>query len=618
MLYSRNRLGSLSGGALAVAPNSATELLHRYVDSWHLVGVGSSASVPTWVPVVAIASFITLGNPQLFISTLFLLTPTIAFFVFYRSSIRFSLAKYSAFIASLLYAFSPVVLTAINQGRLGTIVIALILPLLFTLLPKNLRIENLSLRRTAAICLIAGVAMAFSPLFAIAWLLLNLILFIQQYISDSNSWRTRSLQHLLENLDKSQFKKRAGFIFAPIFMNIPWAFNFVFHPLKGLLEPGLSVESSGPLSILLFNPGGPTAPRLILIAPFALFLLISLITQQHRDFAIFGIVTIAFAAALSTYYVVGNGSSAQRIWTGPLIIFAQILALLCAFSLFEKLLPILRSTNLGYRHFLSLLTAVISAVSLIIMPFWAATVGANSLVRANQDLVIPAFITDLASTPAKPKTLVIRKSAEQLKYFVTRGGDLQLGDADMSTKMPIEIQQSISDLVSGVGTNSGQILGYYGVQFVFMKNPADPSLVRTIDGIGGFTRSSATKDGVVWKVNDAHARLTLVDQSGQSFALASNDKSSNAYAAKPGTILLAEKYDKSWKLLLDGRIVKISKNQFGQPAFKIDKPGELLLVHDGTSRRGWVSLQLISIITLVVLTLPAGRRRKEVPLEELA
>jgi hypothetical protein len=33
---------------------------------------------------------------------------------------------------------------------------------------------------------------------------------------------------------------------------------------------------------------------------------------------------------------------------------------------------------------------------------------------------------------------------------ITRGGDLQLGDADMSTKMPTEMQQSISDLVSGV------------------------------------------------------------------------------------------------------------------------------------------------------------------------
>jgi hypothetical protein len=239
-------------------------------------------------------------------------------------------------------------------------------------------------------------------------------------------------------------------------------------------------------------------------------------------------------------------------------------------------------------------------------------------VKANQEQVIPAFITDLASTSGKPKTLVIRKSAEQLQYFITRGGDLQLGDADMSAKMPTEIQQTISDLVSGVGTTSSQILGFYGVQYVFMKNPADAALVRTIDGIGGFTRSSATKDGVVWKVNGAHARLTLVDLNGQSFALASNDKSSNAYAAKPGTILLAEKYDNSWKLLLDGRIVKISKNQFGQPAFVIDKPGELSLVHDGTTRRGWVSLQLISILALIVLALPAGRRRKEVPLEELA
>ena len=178
--------------------------------------------------------------------------------------------------------------------------IALILPSLFTLMPKNLRVEQLSLRRTAAICLIAGFAMAFSPLFGIGWLFLNLILFVQQYITDSESWRTKTFQHLLENLNKDQFKKRTALILAPIFMNIPWAFSFVFHPLKGLLEPGLSVESSGVLSVLLFNPGGPTAPGIIFVAPFALFLLISLITPNHRDSALFGILTIAFAATLST------------------------------------------------------------------------------------------------------------------------------------------------------------------------------------------------------------------------------------------------------------------------------------------------------------------------------
>ena len=142
-------------------------------------------------------------------------------------------------------------------------VIALILPTIFTLLPKNFRVENLSLRRIASISLIAGLAMAFSPLFGVGWLVLNTLLFIQQYISDSDSWRTKTWQHLLENLNKNQFKKRAVLIFAPIFINVPWAFSFIFHPLKGLIEPGLSVESSGQLSVLFFNPGGASAPGLM-------------------------------------------------------------------------------------------------------------------------------------------------------------------------------------------------------------------------------------------------------------------------------------------------------------------------------------------------------------------
>ncbi len=46
IFYSRNRFGSLSGGALAVAPDSAMQLITSYVDSWHLVGLGSSNQAP--------------------------------------------------------------------------------------------------------------------------------------------------------------------------------------------------------------------------------------------------------------------------------------------------------------------------------------------------------------------------------------------------------------------------------------------------------------------------------------------------------------------------------------------------------------------------------------------
>ena len=150
-----------------------------------------------------------------------------------------------------------------------------------------------------------------------------------------------------------------------------------------------------------------------------------------------------------------------------------------------------------------------------------------------------------------------------------------------------------------------------------MKNPVDAAFVRTVDGIGGYTRSSATKDGVVWKVNNSHARVTYQSNLGQYFGLDSTERTSSAFIPGSGSVVLAEKYDSNWQLLKDGKIIKLEKNQFGQPIFKINEPGEISLTHDGTTRRAWISLQLIAILVVIVLALPAGRRRREVPLEEL-
>jgi predicted transcriptional regulator len=150
-----------------------------------------------------------------------------------------------------------------------------------------------------------------------------------------------------------------------------------------------------------------------------------------------------------------------------------------------------------------------------------------------------------------------------------------------------------------------------------MKNPADAGLVRIIDGIGGFTRSSATKDGVVWKVDKAHARVTYQNTAGKFFPISSTDKAAIGFVPGEGVILLAEKFDTSWQLLLNGKVVPLEQHPFGIPSFKIAEPGEISLTHNGTSRRGWISIQIIALLTAIVLALPAGRKRREVPLEEL-
>ena len=616
IFYSRNRLGSLSGGALAVSPASASELISSYFNSWHQIGLGSSMAVPSWVPIIGITSFITAANPQSFIAILFLLTPTLLFILSYRSARHYALSKYSSVFLAFIYSLSPVILTSINQGRLGTIVVALILPPLITLLGRYKGLLEISWRKIFSITLVASVAAAFSPLFLLSWICFYLAVVINQYFTATN-WRANKWQVIRKNLDTDEFKKRFALLITPVLLNVPHSFNLILHPISALQEPGLSIESGDQVSVLLFNPGGVGSPGLFILAPFLLFLLITVISYDQRKTASLALVVIATAATLSSYYITGNSSGAERIWSGPLIVFAQLLTLLAFFAVAERLLPQLRKSNFGFKHIVTVLTTIITVISMVSISVWAATAGANSLVRSNQEQVVPAFITDLASTSEQPKTLVIRKTTNQLQYFITRGGDLQLGDADFASKTPELVHKGIVDLVNGVGAASSQVLGYYGVQYLFMKNPADAALVRTIDGIGGYTRSSATKDGVVWKVNNSNARVTYQNPLGKNFSITLTGDESLGYVTGPGQILLAEKYDKAWQLIMNGKKIPVEQNIFGLPVFKVSEAGDFSLTHNGEYRNAWISMQMIALIATIVLALPAGRKRSEVPLEEL-
>lgn len=616
LFYSRNRFGSLSGGALAVAPDSAVQLIASYVDSWHLVGLGSSNQAPVWQPIIGILSLITAGNPQIFLALLMFLTPLILFILAYKTARSYSLINYSSVFVAFLYAFSPVVLTSINQGRLGTIAVGIFLPVLLQLLIKNKLVANLTWRRAYLISFIAGLASAFSELFLLGWVFIHFIFILNYYLSSTN-WRTYKWKEILDNLNNNEIKKRFTILITPFLMNLPISLSLITHPITSLREPGLSLASGDQLSVLMFNPGGLTSPPPIIFVPFLIYLLVSLASIDQRKPAAISLLTLLFAITLSSYYIEGNSSEAQRVWSGPLIIFAQLLLLLSVFAVGERLIPQLRRSNFGFRHIASVLTTVITIYSIIAVTLWTTTVGANSLVKTDQEQVVPAFISDLANTNEKPKTLVIRKNKEQLQYFITRGGDLQLGNADIAVKTPEQVHKVIVELVNGVGSTSSQVLGFYGIQYIFMKDPADAGLLRTIDGIGGFTRSSATKDGVVWKVNNSLARVTYQSNLGKYFALNLTDRASTAYVPGPGVVILAEQFDKSWQLVLNGKIIKLEQNQFGQPIFKIPEAGNISLIHNGVSRRAWISLQLIIILTVIVLALPAGRKRREVPLEEL-
>lgn len=82
-------------------------------------------------------SLITAGNPQIFLALLMFLIPTILFLLAYKAARTYSLSNYSSVFVAFLYSFSPVVLASINQGRLGTIAVAIFLPILLQMLIKK-------------------------------------------------------------------------------------------------------------------------------------------------------------------------------------------------------------------------------------------------------------------------------------------------------------------------------------------------------------------------------------------------------------------------------------------------------------------------------------------------
>ena len=84
-----------------------------------------------------------------------------------------------------------------------------------------------------------------------------------------------------------------------------------------------------------------------------------------------------------------------------------------------------------------------------------------------------------------------------------------------------------------------------------------------------------------------------------------------------GTVTLAEKYDRGWRLILNGVNVPLEHADSGLPIFSLPANGKVTVLFDGTAHRALISLELLTLLIAVVMALPSGRKRRQVPLEEL-
>ena len=614
LLAFRGRFVDLVGGALPLTSASGWELLRQYVDSWHVVGLGSSVSMPPWVAILGLATLVTGFNAKLFISILFVLAVPLAFIGAYSLAKKFTNLPYLALGAALLYSFAPLALTALNSGRLGTVVLFVIGPWLVRALLGLETLESLSWRRVWWLAILMTIVFAFSPVTFAALLIWQFLL----VILDVFAFNSKPVKLSKEDFD-SRNARRLTIVVTPILVTVPWSLELILHPSRVLLDPGLPLAGGDVLSILLTNPGGAGSPPAWLVPSILFISIISLFVSQTARLGEVALFFIGLAAIFGSRQVAGHGQFIpEPLWVGSLLVIPTLAAVLAGVVIVDQYVPKISESAIDYRHFLLGSTSLLSIISLLGSIVWWIGSATSAPLQSRENSALPAFLSAEAQTEERFKTLVINSSQTETKYFVARDRDLHLGEPDVTTGLSPIVNKAILNLVTGAGIDSSQIMAEFGIKYVFLSRPFNKDLVRTIDGVGGFTRASRTAEGITWKVVGALAHISFLSQDGSYLALPSGPVGTSGTLPSAGTIIITEKFDSRWKLLLNGRAIEADETESGVPRFAIPEAGEFIIYHDGTARRGWVSLQFIALTTLIVLALPARRRRSEMTPEELA
>jgi len=612
LLSSRSRFGTLIGGALATTPHGTSSLWRSYVESWHQVGMGSSTPTPPWVALLSIASVLFFGKPAVLITALIFVAPALMAISAHSFLKLVTLNPWLRVSISMLYAISPVALASVNSGRIGTLVLLILLPWIAASIPTLDNFEKISWRRIFGVALLISIATSFTLM---VWLALLII---------TGLGVAADLRCFNADLDKEKIdqklKRRIALLVTPLIVTAPWSLIAIVEPTRLLFEPGILLSGGGPNLAILGNPGGPGALPWWVISPMTLLLVVAFFASTKlREVAQIGLAFLLVSIVFSALSITGNGTIAPtQLWVGVFLAVATLAAATVGAIILNDLRDYLIATNINYRHILSALLLLVTLGYSIAAASWNISQASTSPVHTKSANVLPEYL----GVEADAKTLVLREITNRkltsLAFYISRGSDIALGEPDVAPIQDPAIAKAVVELTDGSGLVTSKTFADFGIKYLFAKNPIEKDVVRTIDALGGFARTSATVEGIVWKVTEPTGRLIFTDLKGEVTLLAGGGIGVTTSAPGPGTITLTENYDLGWQVLQNGLKLERSENEAGLPQFKVPEAGEFTLIHDGTVRRGALSLQFIAWVVLIILALPAGRRKREISEMELA
>ncbi|MFI8488489.1 glycosyltransferase [Streptomyces rubrogriseus] len=598
--------GALAGGALLPAPAGAGELWSRYVDGWHTVGAGGTASAPPYLAIVATVASLLLGSTGLAVTLLMVCSVPLAGATAYFASRPLVPSRLLRAWAAVAYAFLPAATGALAGGRIGTAVLAVLLPLIARAGVAAAGLSGSSgargsWRATWAYALLLTVTTAFTPVVWPVALVLGIgVLALRR--GEITAYGPRFLAQL-------------G---TPLLLLAPWSLSLL--PFGFFDEAGLEYGSSAAsaLDLLGASPGGPGTVGGLLLLGIVLAALAALLRSERQ----LGVRTAWAVALVALVFSVLSNRSA---WAGPATLVYGIALLSAATLGADGARFRVAEQSFGWRQPVAALIALASALGPLIAAAGWMFGGADGPVERRDPVQVPAFVAEESHTRDQARTLVLDSdSAAHVGYMLVRGSGARLGDGELASGDGgnSTLDKVVANLVAGSGADQADQLGGFAVRYVLVHKGAPREVMRVLDATPGLSRLSQQDGSGLWRVDREVARATIV--SGDKAAAGkSGGGEPEPVAAGPveihtdikggpeGRVLrLADTAAEGWTATLDGKPLTRTTVDGWAQGFQLPASGGRLDVtyDDPFTHTAWLWAQGLLAVVLVVLALP-GRRR---------
>jgi GT2 family glycosyltransferase len=464
--------GGLDGGALLPAPDSAAGWWGLLFERTHDVGLDSTSLPPLFALPLAVVSSPVWFHPGLVITILMIFSVPLAALAAHRLGRLISPHRGPRIVWAVAYALAVVATGAVSQGRLGTVVALIVLPIIVNTACQLAEQPGWQLALRLGIWI--ALASAFAPVMLALGLAGLLIL-----------WWTGG-----RRVGRQLVVAAA----TPLLLLGPWLAQRALRPWRMWWEAGLPLPGSATIQdVVLGRAGGPGAAPGWLSVGVIVLAVLALLPRATRTgvqvawvAALLGLAA-ALLGTLVTFDTPANPGDLTP-WVGvPVVLWIGGLATAVLLAV-----PVAR----GWPR-PALATAVVAA---LVLPLgtgaWWIVRGVGDPVDDEPRVVVPAFLADRPGS-----TLVVAGSITRgVDYRVVAGDGPFLGQEAVtaSSSESREVSSALRTLLAQSTGAEVETLAANGIDAIYAPE-ADPELARRIDATPLLEPSgSADPDSRVW------------------------------------------------------------------------------------------------------------------------